>query len=128
MYDGGIPRQCVATKCWLEKPGVRDTQNAKACVRMASLKKIHAPAEPTIHIPLVSLPMLDGLNSRDITPEVDDGSLLTMENDFPCSCDTPTLQDIENMANQWQKGWARKSEHAWDDAYENLLKGQILRS
>ncbi|KAG1859024.1 hypothetical protein DFJ58DRAFT_840303 [Suillus subalutaceus] len=105
-----LSRQRVATKHWLEKPGVRDMQNAKARVRMASS------------------PVLDGLNSRDITPEVNDGSLLTMENDFPCSCDTPTLQDIENMANQWQKGWARKSEHAWDDVYENLLKGQILRS
>ncbi|KAG1805544.1 uncharacterized protein BJ212DRAFT_1304002 [Suillus subaureus] len=95
----------MATKHWLEKPGVQDMQNAKA------------------HVQMVSSPMLNGLNSRDITPEVDNGSLLTMGNDFPCSCDMPTLQDIENMANQWQKGWAQTSEHTWDDAYENLLKG-----
>ncbi|KAG2028324.1 hypothetical protein BDR03DRAFT_1019964 [Suillus americanus] len=69
--------------------------------------------------------MLDGLDGRDITPEVDDGSLLTMDNVIPCSCDSPTLQNIENMANCWQKGWIREreSENKWDHAYEKLLKG-----
>ncbi|KAG2358115.1 hypothetical protein BDR07DRAFT_1379658 [Suillus spraguei] len=112
-----LNRQRMATKRWLAKPGVRDTQNAKACARMASKKN-------TQHIPLVNPPMLDGLDGRDITPEVDDGSLLTMDNVIPCSCDSPTLQNIENMANCWQKGWIREreSENKWDHAYEKLLK------
>ncbi|KAG2362675.1 hypothetical protein BDR07DRAFT_1376324 [Suillus spraguei] len=97
-----LNRQRMATKRWLAKPGKKNTQ----------------------HIPLVNPPMLDGLDGRDITPEVDDGSLLTMDNVIPCSCDSPTLQNIENMANCWQKGWIREreSENKWDHAYEKLLK------
>lgn len=72
---------------------------------------------------MVTSPVLDGLDSRDITPEVNDGSLLTMENDIPCSCDSLTLQNIENMANCWQKGLAWEYEHLWDGAYEKLLEG-----
>ncbi|KAG1823791.1 uncharacterized protein BJ212DRAFT_1296338 [Suillus subaureus] len=91
-----MSRQCLATKRWLAKPGyfrVQDMQNAKACVRMANT-----------------------------TPEVNNGSILTMENDLPCSCNSLTLQDIKNMANCWQKGWVEKSEHLWDGAYQKLLE------
>ncbi|KAG1805956.1 uncharacterized protein BJ212DRAFT_1303823 [Suillus subaureus] len=124
-----MSRQCLATKHWLVKPGyfrVRDMQNAKACVRMAKKNKTQAPhaAGQNIHcaIPSVTSPMLEGLHSRSTTPKVDDGSILTMENGLPCSCNLLILQDIENMANCWQKGWVEKSEHLWDGAYEKLLE------
>ncbi|KAG1807130.1 uncharacterized protein BJ212DRAFT_1303589 [Suillus subaureus] len=116
-----LNRQRIATKHWLAKPGVQDMQNAKAHIRMVSKK--NAPAEANTHVPLISSPTLDGLDSHNITPEVDDGSILTMEDDFWCSCDLLTLQSIENTTNCWQKGWSQESEHLWDDAYEKLLEG-----
>ncbi|KAG2030584.1 hypothetical protein BDR03DRAFT_986992 [Suillus americanus] len=48
---------------------------------------------------------VDSPNSRNITPEVNDDSILVMEDHLGCSCDSPTLQSIEIMVNLWKKDW-----------------------
>ncbi|KAG1868652.1 hypothetical protein F4604DRAFT_2020315 [Suillus subluteus] len=98
-------KQCVATECWLAKPGVRDAQNTKARVRMAREKKTQAQA--------VTLP---AFNFHQVTPELDD-SVLTMENDIPCSCDVQTLQTIAIIVSSWRKEWTFDSEATWSKVY-----------
>ncbi|KAG1717358.1 hypothetical protein EDD22DRAFT_964844 [Suillus occidentalis] len=48
-------RQCLATECWLAKPGIRDSQNAKArlCVACNRAKKIETQP-PTVQKPSIS--------------------------------------------------------------------------
>ncbi|KAG2139652.1 hypothetical protein DEU56DRAFT_755427 [Suillus clintonianus] len=104
-------KQCVATERWFAKPGVRDAQNAKVHVRMAhkwegpfqQKKKNQAETPPT-------------LSFRCVTPELND-SVLTMENNIPCSCDVQTLQTIAMIVNGWQKEWKFDSEATWNKVY-----------
>ncbi|KAG2040100.1 hypothetical protein BDR03DRAFT_1008439 [Suillus americanus] len=47
-------------------------------------------------------------------------SVLTMDNDLPCSCDTPSLQTPETLVVQWQKEWG--SEGKWNEAFDDKLR------
>ncbi|KAG1862658.1 hypothetical protein F4604DRAFT_1929418 [Suillus subluteus] len=100
-------KQHVATERWLAKPGVQDAQNAKVRVRMArkqeGQKKTQAKTLPPF-------------NFHHVTPELDD-SVLTMENDTPCSCNVQTLQTIAIIVNSWQKEWKFNSEATWSKVY-----------
>ncbi|KAG1808366.1 uncharacterized protein BJ212DRAFT_1302993 [Suillus subaureus] len=58
-------------------------------------------------------------NSRNITPEVNDDSILIMEDHLGCSCNLPTLQSIEIMVNLWKKDW--QSEDKWNESHGKLL-------
>ncbi|KAG1893161.1 uncharacterized protein F5891DRAFT_1196791 [Suillus fuscotomentosus] len=57
-------------------------------------------------------------SSHHSTPEADD-SILTMDNNIPCSCDNPTLQTIQTMAGHWGKGW--EWEDTWNVTYKEVL-------
>ncbi|KAG1777849.1 hypothetical protein EV702DRAFT_1044890 [Suillus placidus] len=106
-------KQRVATERWFAKPGVRDAQNAKACVRMAR-KKNQAETLPTF-------------NFHHVTPELDD-SVLMMENDIPCSCDVQTLQTIAMIVNGWRKEWKFDSEATWNKVYGEREGRAVLDS
>ncbi|KAG1784871.1 uncharacterized protein HD556DRAFT_1451323 [Suillus plorans] len=159
-------RQRLATECWLAKPGIRDSQNAKARLRVARNRakklQMQPSAEQNPCIPGTGSPPLDCDNishdsrsdceddqsydfpynteqqpvaaiaspplnnfSYDAETSFDDfsyegnDSVLTMDNDLPCSCDVPTLQTIENTVRQWQKEW--ESESAWNEAFDDEL-------
>ncbi|KAG1894802.1 uncharacterized protein F5891DRAFT_1194787 [Suillus fuscotomentosus] len=199
-------RQRLATERWLAKPGIRDSQNAKARLRVARNRakklQMQPPAEPNPRIPGTGSPPLDYDNishdsrsdceddrsydfpydaeqqsaaaiaspplndfpydaeqqpaaaiaspplndfsyegeqqpvpaiaspplndfSYDAETSFDDfsyegdDSVLTMDNDLPCSCDVPTLQTIENTVRQWRKEW--ESESAWNEAFDDEL-------
>jgi hypothetical protein len=56
-------------------------------------KKPEAHTRPNAPIPVAGSPALDNHNSRDSTDA--DESILTMENDLPCSCDSLTLEVIQ---------------------------------
>ncbi|KIK34473.1 hypothetical protein CY34DRAFT_17704 [Suillus luteus UH-Slu-Lm8-n1] len=90
-----------------------------------SLRKKHQPAhvepKPSIRLaaPLAISPAVDSPNFRDVTPEADDNSILTMQDLLSCSCDFPTLQSLEIMVNLWKKDW--ESEDKWNESYGKLL-------
>ncbi|KAG1819864.1 uncharacterized protein BJ212DRAFT_1298257 [Suillus subaureus] len=111
-------RQRVATEHWLAKPGVQDGQNAKAHAWMAC--KQESQTHPSNSgAPLAISSAVNSPNSRNITPEVNDDSILVMEDHLSCSCDLPTLQSIEIMVNLWKKDW--QSEDKWNESYGKLL-------
>ncbi|KAG1856398.1 hypothetical protein DFJ58DRAFT_840909 [Suillus subalutaceus] len=55
-----------------------------------------------------------------------DDSVLMMDNDIPCSCDSPSLQSIEILVGRWQKSvgkWPKEwpSEDMWNEAFNKVL-------
>ncbi|KAG0701649.1 hypothetical protein DFH29DRAFT_1050001 [Suillus ampliporus] len=92
---------------------VRDTQNVKAQIRVAQKKTqllndqdIAAADHPWI-------------TTIDAVLTMDNGAVLTMDNDLPCPCNSPTLQTLETLAGLWRKEWA--SENVWNEAYNEAL-------
>ena len=86
-------------------------------------KKPEAHTRPNAPIPVAGSPALDNHNSRDSTDA--DESILTMENDLPCSCDSLTLEVIETTVKHWQKEWA--PEETWNEVYHESLTCALLK-
>ncbi|KAG2126904.1 hypothetical protein DEU56DRAFT_915858 [Suillus clintonianus] len=126
-------RQRTATQRWLSKPGVREAQNAKARARAAlnrarrKKKKLTddqtAPIASSIDdcedLSHESIDDCEDL-SRDVSWDANDDSVLTMDNDLPCPCDSQTLDSTERIFQRWRKEWL-VSEDKWGEAYEEAL-------
>ncbi|KAG1728936.1 hypothetical protein EDB19DRAFT_1913631 [Suillus lakei] len=124
---GGDPaahssRQRTATQHWLSKPGVREAQNAKARARAAlnraRRKKKKLTDDQTAPI-ASSIDDCEDL-SRNVSWDANDDSVLTMDNDLPCPCDSQTLDSTERIFQRWRKEWL-VSEDKWGEAYEEAL-------
>ncbi|KAG2030175.1 hypothetical protein BDR03DRAFT_1017438 [Suillus americanus] len=82
----------------------------------------------------ISSPPLDCDNSRhhsnsdyeewsnDFSYEADN-SVLTMDNDLPCSCNTLTLQTLKTLVGKWWKDWGSKG--MWNEAFNDALRGEV---
>ncbi|KAG1730789.1 hypothetical protein EDD22DRAFT_852964 [Suillus occidentalis] len=171
---------------WLAKPGIQESQNAKACLRVAQgtpsnrAKKSQVQPSANSPIPDIGSPSIDrdaispipdigspsldcDANSHDPQSDFEDfpfpynaeqqpvtaitspplqhssykgddpalttlddfsyeadDSVLSMDNNLPCSCGTPTLQTVENLVGLWWKEW--ESESMWNDTFDSLLK------
>lgn len=77
----------------------------------------HADLDPNAPVTSAAAPH-SPTSSRYSTPEADD-SILTMDNNIPCSCDTQTLQTIQTMVGHWGKDW--ELEDTWNVTYEEVL-------
>ncbi|KAG1736955.1 hypothetical protein EDB19DRAFT_1829685 [Suillus lakei] len=58
--------------------------------------------------------------SRDVSWDANDDSVLTMDNDLPCPCDSQTLDSTKRIFQRWRKEWL-VSEDKWGEAYEEAL-------
>ncbi|KAG1776951.1 hypothetical protein EV702DRAFT_1197621 [Suillus placidus] len=114
-------RQRTATQHWLSKPGVREAQNAKAHARVAfnrARKKKKLTKDQTAPT-ASSIDRCEDL-SRDGSWDANDDSVLMMDNDLPCPCDSQTLDSTERIFQRWRKEWL-VSEDTWGEAYEEAL-------
>ncbi|KAG1786353.1 uncharacterized protein HD556DRAFT_1449732 [Suillus plorans] len=131
-------RQHVATQRWLSKPGVREAQNAKARARVAlnrarKNKKLAEEQKAPVTSSLLDdgcedpqsvceeLSRNDSWDARDDSWDANDDSVLTMENDLPCTCNPQTLDNIEIQVRMWRMEWLLSAEDTWGEAYEEAL-------
>ncbi|KAG1806951.1 hypothetical protein EV424DRAFT_1544042 [Suillus variegatus] len=59
--------------------------------------------------------------SRDDSWDANDDSVLTMENDLPCTCNPQTLDNIDIQVWMWRMEWLLSAEDTWGEAYEEAL-------
>jgi len=82
-----------------------------------------AHTEPNAPIAVAGSPALDNHNFHDFTDA--DESVLPMENDLSCFCDSLTLEVIETTVKHWQKEWA--PEETWNEVYQELFTHALLK-
>ncbi|KAG1842321.1 hypothetical protein C8R48DRAFT_679070 [Suillus tomentosus] len=69
-----------------------------------------------------SLQAIDEEYDRSFDP---DESILTMDTDLSCACDSPSLQTLEILVGQWRKEWV--SEEMWNEAYDEALRRALSK-